>query len=150
MKSLPRFATTLLLALATIVIAASCSKDNNPADQYVTWNMNANNGGLSAPTDSLTTYMWSNATSVYGMSQSGDTYFELTFPAQAAGTYAASSFLVKVNNNYYVPAATPVQITVSNYGASGQYLIGTYSGTVKDSTTSANLAVTGTFRVKNQ
>jgi hypothetical protein len=152
MKPMSRFATTVLSVLSFLIIAAACSKDNdNPGDEYVTWNMSANNGGLSNPPDSLTMYRWSNETSVYGMSQSGDTYFELTFPgAQAAGTYTASSFLVRVNGNYYVPATTPVQVNVITYGTSGQYLIGTYSGTIKDSATSSNAVVTGTFRVKNQ
>ena len=41
-----------------------------------------------------------------------------------------------------------LQVKISNYGTPGGYLIGTYSGPVKDSTTSAIVNLTGTFRVK--
>lgn len=142
----------ILFSLLAIVLAVACSKDNsNPADEYITWYMTDNNGTLSNPPDSLSMYRWSNETAIYGMSQSGIAYFEITFSgAQSPGVYPASSFLVRVNGKYFVPTASPVQVTVQTYGNAGDYLFGTYVGTAKDSTTSTSVAVRGTFRIKNK
>ena len=120
------------------------------ADQYVTWRVNNTNGSLQVPTDSLDYYFSNNSTSVYGMTRpTMSTYFQLSFDGpQQNGNYAASNFVVMSGGRHYYSSASPISVNVTTYGGVGQYMIGNYTGTVKDSTTSNTVPVSGTFRIK--
>lgn len=153
----PRSTRPLLLLLAPLFIQGVCNKSNTdvPAptsDEYATWSIAGGNGSFSVPADSITLYRFGSTTSVYGMTRTNaSTYFEISFEGpQQSGNYPATSFQVLAGGKYYVPTATPVQVNVSTYGATGGYVIGTYSGPVKDSATAATVNVSGSFRVKNR
>ena len=119
------------------------------ADQYVTWRVNNNSGSLQVPVDSLDYYFSGNSTSVYGMTKPAmSTYFELSFDGpQQNGNYTASNFVVMTGGRYYFSSGSPVAVNVTTYGTAGQYLVGNYSGTVKDSLANT-FPVSGLFRIK--
>lgn len=148
-----------LLLLIPVFSKAICNKDNTDApqppppsgDQYVTWSIAGANGNLSSPPDSISMVRQGNATIIYGMNSNNSTNFYVGFTgAQSTGTYSSSDILIFTGGKYYAQTSTPVQINVTNYGAPGQYITGTYSGNVKDSTAGTTLAVSGQFKVKSK
>jgi hypothetical protein len=143
----------LLLLLSPIFIQGVCSKEDAPSpsasDQFVTWTINGIQGRLATPVDSISQFIQGNATYVYGMTKPTPiTAFGVAFEGIGPGTYPARYYGVFVGGKYYVPSTTPVQVVVTAYGSSGQFIEGTYSGNVRDSLTSAVLPVSGSFRVK--
>ena len=144
-----------LLFFIPVFIFGVCSKEDGEfktpnADQYVTWKISGASGNLQVPSDTLKLDYFGGATSIFGVTPPpGTTSFSISFTgAQQAGTYAARYSYVITNGKYYVPSATRIQINVTNYGSTGQYVIGNYSGHVKDSATSATMSVSGEFRIK--
>lgn len=154
MKSTLKIRKWWLLLFAPLFINGVCNKDNDDvtADQYVKWQIPGYNGSLTVPPDSLDFDRYSGTTtSIFGLNNSGSTIFSVSFDgAQVAGTYPSNYFSVFTDGRYYVQSGTPLQINVTNYGSAGQYVTGTYSGTVKDSTASSIISVNGEFRVKNR
>lgn len=145
-----------LFLLAPMFISAMCNQDNDDlltptGDQYLTWNLSNQNGSVSTPPDSIGMARQGNATIVYGSNGNSSTNFYISFNgSQTSGNYPSTEFLIYAGGKYYVQASAPVQISVTNYGSIDQYIIGTYNGNVKDSTTSSVLAVSGQFKIKNQ
>jgi hypothetical protein len=146
-----------LLLLTPFFIQGVCNKDNDDveapnSDQYVTWQISGANGNLKLPADSLDFYWMGNGTAIYGMTKPvPTTAFAIVFGGQQqTGTYAASNFAIYSGGKYYVPTSTPLQVNVTSYGGVGQHVMGTYSGNVKDSATSAIIPVSGEFRIKNK
>jgi len=56
--------------------------------------------------------------------------------------------LLHVNGKDYVPSTTPLQITISKYDTLGGYIIGSYYGRVRDSSSTTTYSITGQFRVQ--
>lgn len=157
MKTNRKFKTWWLLFFAPLFIQGVCNKENDDvevpnADQYVTWKIAGANGNLKVPADSLDFNYNGFATAIYGMTKPmPSTSFAISFPSgQQSGTYTADYFQVYTGGKYYVPTSTPMQVNVTTYGANGQYVIGTYSGMVKDSSSSAIVPVGGEFRIKRR
>ena len=157
MKTKPNLKIWSLLFFIPVFIFGVCSKEDEElktltSDQYVTWKITGANGYLQIPNDTLNINYFGGSTSIFGVTPPpGSTSFSISFTGQQqAGIYAANYFYVYTNGRYYVPTASPIQINVTNYGASGQYVTGNYSGSVKDSTTSATMPVSGEFRIKNK
>lgn len=155
---LPLMKNWWLVLLAPLFMQNVCSKESDNediqlpnADQYATWKTSAINGSMTMPTDSLDFYHMGNNTAFYGMTKPArTTYFELSFDGpQQNGNYTATSFVVVAGGKHYYPSSTPVQVNVTTYGGLGQYVVGTYSGNVLDSATSAVVPVSGAFRIKN-
>jgi hypothetical protein len=72
------------------------------------------------------------------------------FGPQIPGDYPASRFVLFTNNMYFVQTAPfNMVVTITNYGGPGQYIIGSFSGTVRDSTSSTTYPVSGDFRIRN-
>lgn len=155
----------LLLFGASLFIKAGCSKSSDDvattpalpnADQYITWNVNNSNGSLQSPNDSIF-YQLNSGTTVflgqtpYNATSQGGVY--AAFNGTTTGSFNFSQLNIYANNHYYVPTATPVQVNVTTYGTLGQYVIGSYSGLVKDSVygqtgTSNTYSIQGNFRIK--
>lgn len=157
MKTARKFKSWWLLIVLPVLTQGMCNKDaedgDRPdADQYVTWKIAGASGSLSVPTDSLDFYYNGVSTAIYGMTKpTPATSFGISFVgAQQSGTFTADYFQVYTGGKYYVPTSTPLQVSVTTYGPTGQYVIGTYSGQVKDSSSSAIIPVAGEFRIKNR
>jgi hypothetical protein len=155
MRSVLTMKSAFLLLLAPMFMFGMCNSDNdleNPTqDEYITWSVTGSNGSLTVPTDSLMFNRSGTYTNIYGMKRNNTLHFGVSFEGpEAAGSFPVSYFYIMANGNYFVPTATPVQVTVSNYGATGQYVTGSFAGMVKDSAAGTNKQVNGTFRIKNQ
>ena len=156
MKANKIFSNSWLLFVPLFIFGV-CNKEGDESsiptsDQYVTWNMSGASGFLQVPTDSLDFYYTGFSTAIYGMTKpTPNTSFGISIVgSQQSGRYSADYFSVYASGKYYVPTTTPLQVNISNYGASGQYGTGTYSGMVKDSATSAIISVNGEFRIRNR
>jgi hypothetical protein len=155
MRSMLTMRTALLLLLAPVFMFGMCSTDDDletpTQDEYITWSMTGSNGSLTVPADSLTFNRSGNYTNIYGMRRNHTLHFGVSFEGpQSSGSYPVAYFGIRSNGNEFVPTSTPVQVTVTNYGGPGQYVTGSFAGTVKDSTAGTNKQVNGTFRIKNQ
>ena len=157
------FANCFLLFTASLFIKAGCSKSNEDidsgipeADQYVTWNINNAKGVLQSPADSLFGYVNSGSTSIHGgttYNAPNPIYFSAAFSGITTGTFSLTDLNILTNGRYYINTSTATQVTVTTYGSTGQYLIGSYSGSVKDSTgngqtSTAVYPIRGIFKVK--
>jgi hypothetical protein len=144
------------LFFVALFIYGTCNKDNDDivtpsGDQYLTWRIGTSSGSVSSPPDSVSMARQGNTTIFYGQNAANSANFYVSFSGtQAVGNYSASDFLIYANGKYYVQTSAPLQINVTTYGMAGQYIIGTYSGNIKDSTASAIVAVTGQIKVKNR
>ncbi|HEU4904015.1 MAG TPA: hypothetical protein VFT06_14515 [Flavisolibacter sp.] len=157
-------ANCFLLLTAFLFIKAGCSKSNEDidsgeipaADQYVTWNLNNAKGSLQSPSDSLFGYVNSGSTSIHGgttYNAPSPIYFSAAFNGLTTGTFSLTDLNIMTNGRYYINTSTSVQVTVTTYGNAGQYLIGSYAGTVKDSTSNGQTStavypIHGNFKVK--
>jgi hypothetical protein len=155
MRSILTMRTALMLLLAPVFMFGMCNSDNdleNPSqDEFITWSITGSNGLLSVPTDSLMFNRSGNYTNIYGMKRNNSLQFGVSFEGpQSSGSFPTAYFSILSSGNYFVPAATPVQVTVTNYGGPGQYVTGSFGGMVKDSAAGTNKQVSGTFRIKNQ
>lgn len=158
------FANCFLLFTASLFIKAGCSKSNEDidsgeipeADQYVTWNINNEKGALQSPADSLFGYVNSGSTSIHAgtiYNAPNPIYFSAAFNGRTTGSFSLTDLNILANGRYYINTSTAVQVTVTTYGNTGQYLIGSYSGSVKDSTgngqtSTAIYPINGKFKVK--
>jgi hypothetical protein len=151
----------LLVFTASLFIKAGCSKSEDDvqadpppnADQYVTWNINGNKGYLAAPTDSLwlttsygPTVLFGNT--AYNAAANGG--FFASVNATASGTFPINYIAIYTNDKYYVTTSTAPQMNIATFGAVGQYVTGSYSGTVKDSTSTATFPISGNFKIKRK
>lgn len=158
MKSAPLKWKLFLLLVSPLFIYGLCNKgeDELPTpttDQYVTWKITGHSGNITNPPDNIGVAHPTGKTVLAGTNTTTGSDFYVNFTgANAAGTYPTSSFIVYVGGKYYIQkaTATPLQVNVTTYGVTGQYIIGNYSGTLQDSTSSSTVAVSGEFRVKNQ
>lgn len=149
----------LALLFAPFFMYGLCSPDNEEqlpdhpnTDEYITFRIPGYNGNMTNPPDSIVYGYYPNNLNVfvsYNANNSVSTYASFTGP-QATGTYPAGYFNVFTDGRYFVPTSTPVQITVTSFGAAGQYITGSYSGMLKDSVGSSTYSVSGNFKVRNQ
>lgn len=163
MKNL--FTTSLFVLTASVFVQAGCSKSGEDvetehplptADQYVTWHFGNTHGTLQSPTDSLFCYDDNGTTSIAAATAFNATNqggFYTSFNAMATGNFQLNDLIIYANQRSYVSTSTPMQVKVSAYGNAGQYVVGSYNGFVKDSTTngqqsSTTYAISGHFRVK--
>jgi len=146
---------------ASLFIKAGCSKSSDDvdvappsnADQYVTWNINGNKGYLATPSDSLylnTDYGFTLLLGNTAYNATNSIGFYASTSGAAAGTFPANSMVIYTNNKYYVSTATAPQISISTFGTTGQYVSGTYTGVLKDSTSTSTYPISGTFKVKRR
>ena len=149
--------SAIFILCLPVLIQSVCNHNDHPdttpnSDQYVTWNFQGNAGNLTAANDSLTLYNSGTFHAVYAMTKPSPTaMFSLTWIGNAqAGTYLVSDYMLLLNGHYYVSTPTPLQLNINSFGTTGQYVEGTYTGNIKDSTTATVYQVNGAFRLRNQ
>jgi hypothetical protein len=157
-KKLPVLWKLLLLFVAPLFMFNVCGKHDDDidfttpnADEFVTWRIPGYNAYVAAPDSVTYGYYATGVKSVvvsYTPSGSSSTYFN--FDGTAAGNFSASYFNIYHAGKYFVGTSSPVQISVSSFGGPGQLIMGTYSGTVKDSTSPQTFNISGEFKVRNQ
>lgn len=148
----------LLVVFASLFIKAGCSKgdDDLPApppnsDQYITWKISSHQGYIATPSDSLYLSVLNGSTVLYGgtpFSSSVQSFFYASFNGTSTGSFPINSLDITTGGKEYVTSSNPVQVTINSFGNVGQYVMGSYSGTVKDSTANTTIPISGEFRIK--
>jgi hypothetical protein len=151
-----RFLWSVLSVLfISFFLKAGCSKEDElladlPApntDQYITWNFGSNQGQLTAPPNTLSASNTFGNTFIGGNNGSGS-MFGIYFNGSTTGTYPGQIHL-RIGSKEY-NSNHPTNIIVTQYGTTGGYVQGSYSGRLKDTATAETFDVRGLFRAKLQ
>ena len=153
--------SAVMVFTASLFIKAGCSKSSDDvdvappsnSDQYVTWNINGKKGYLASPNDSLWVTTSFGPTILFGntpYTAAQNIGFYAQVNSKAAGTFPASQMVIYSANKYYVSTSNAPQINIATFGAVGDYITGSYTGTLKDSTSTATYPISGVFKVKRQ
>lgn len=156
MKVLFKISLTSFISLFSIA-HTSCSKGSTAqvydlpnTDQYISWNVNGNKGAFTSPMDSLASARYGIQTHITGASTNNQNGVYFIFSGNRAnGIYEISFSDIYINQVTYSALPNSLQATVTKYGSVGDYIIGSYSGNVKDST-SKTIAISGNFKVKTR
>ncbi len=118
---------------------------------YINFTVNGVAYTMTPPSDSLTaTVQFIMQTRILGQNIGGTLrYYDLGTLASGTGTTVIDGLTILVGNNYYFKRDTVrINLTFTEFGGSGQYLAGTFSGTLRDSINRTNVPVTSNFRVR--
>ena len=117
--------------------------------QSLKWTIPNNSATLTVPPGLFDASFFNNETSLSGLT-ANDKFVIRFFGPQIPGDYPASKFELYTNNKYFVQTAPfNMIITVTNYGGPGDYIVGSFSGTVRDSASTTTYPVSGDFRLRN-
>jgi hypothetical protein len=147
----------LLLLLSPFFMAGFCSKDDALAtviennEQYFTYNINGVDGHVSTPQDSLGMSTSNNQTKFQGFTKTSTltANYRMSFPGSTAGDFQANECVIYVSGRYFVSTPSPINIKISSFGGLGSFVTGTYSGSIKDSTSGKTYTASGQFKIKN-
>jgi len=149
--------TRLIILVFFISLLTACKKsDDSPktpnADEYVTWDVGGKYDYLATPSDTFELSK-SSANNYYLQASQKSTshkHLYFSFTDTTVGTQSSNYFSLYTSSTYYVQSSTPIQLTFSKFGARGDYVIGTYTGTVKDSSSASTFTINGEFKVRRQ
>ncbi len=146
---------THLSIITLLYIGCSKSSNNQPddlpnADQYITWNINDGKGSMTSPNDSIGSARYATDTHIIGQSTTNQNAFYIIFSGNRdAGMYNANFADLYINQKTYTNSSDPLLVTITKYGNVGDYIIGSYSGKIKD--TSTNLyPINGNFKLRTR
>ena len=139
------------------LICIRCSKDNNNqandlpnADQYITWNINGEKGSMTSPNDSIGSARYATDTHIIGQSTTNQNQFYIIFSGNRdAGTYPVHFADLYINQKTYTESPDPFLVIVTKYGNVDDYIIGSYSGKIKDNSTNL-YPINGNFKLKTR
>ena len=144
-------------APVTITLAATVAAGNVTAcgtviqTSFINYSIDGNNFSLTAPPDSLGAYLLNatQGTTVSGFKLQGTNNQFINFRFMNTTSAPGSYPLVSYNSNGIDSAriTTPIPVTVTAYGNSGQFIEGNFTGTVLDRA-NANRVLTVSFKVK--
>ena len=151
------FKIALLLLLSPFFMAGYCSKDDVPAaviennEQYFTYSINGIDGSVSTPKDSLGMSSLNNLTKFQGFTKTSTltANYRMSFLGNTAGDYPANECIIYISGRYFVNTPSPINVKITSFGGIGSFVTGTYSGSIKDSTTGKTYTASGQFKIKN-
>ena len=125
----------LFFSLLAAFILTACNKNDNPlppnAEEYFTIEFRRKNQALVIPADSVAAVRIGNLLEVYVQSSStGDVVQGFVTSAQAQGFYDAD-FTFNIDNIQYT-SDPDFKTQITQYGNSGEFVIGFYNGMVED------------------
>lgn len=140
----------VLPLFALIITACNQTGPVSPTiTQSIQWNIDGTPTTMTVPPGVFSSGYLSNETSIAGLT--ADNKFDIRFIGpQVPGTYPASRFVLYSSNKYFVQQFPfDMDITITNYGGPGEYIVGSFNGTVRDSASTATFPASGTFRLRN-
>jgi hypothetical protein len=150
----------IFLCIASLVMSllllTACTGETEPVDptlaeQYFTFTMSGQTGASMAPADSIGAIRKGDTTILFGVNPSASVRVMASFHGgDTTGAYRIDSMMIYRNNKYIVSTQNPVLANITSFGAPGQYIIGSYSGTLKDSSGTQTYPVTGVFKLKRK
>jgi len=147
----------LFLIISPFFMAGFCSKDDLPAaviennEQYFTYNINGIDGNVSTPKDSLGMSTLNNFTKFQGFTKTSTltANYRMSFFGNNVGDFLANECVIYISGRYFVSTPSPINIKISSFGGIGSFVTGTYSGSIKDSTSGKIYTASGQFKIKN-
>lgn len=137
----------------SLFLKAGCSSSDEDleqplpnTDQYITWNFGSYKGQLTVPPDSITVGNFYRPTDVFASTKTGDTYLYAGVNGASTGNFPLE-LSIYTGGKYFNSTAT-TSVSITTYGPTGGYIIGSYSGKMKDSTSTTVYDVNGAFRLK--
>ena len=126
---------TSFLLLVVILITIACHKNDNPlppdAEEYFTIEFRGKNQAITIPADSVAAVRIGNLLEVYVQSSStGDVVQGFVTSPQAQGFYDGD-FTFNIDNVQYT-SDPDFKTQITQYGNSGEFVIGFYNGMVED------------------
>ena len=140
----------LMLVAVLFIIGCKKDKDEMPSNtSHFSWNINGVTGKLAEPGDLFFFERDNGSTTISGSNiQQPYNSFNLSFDApEAAGEYSLESFNVFFNGKNYNEGSMPLKVNITKYGAVNDFLIGTFSGMVKDINDN-EYNISGDFKIK--
>lgn len=145
--------SVLTVLFFSLFLKASCSASDEElepptptADQYITWNFSSYKGQLTVPTDSIMVDNSFRPTEIYATKRTGDSFAYASINGSTTGTFPLQLYIFTGGKYFNSQPATSASIT--SYGVPGGYIIGSYTGKMKDSSSTTVYDINGVFRVK--
>jgi hypothetical protein len=144
-------AVTIAVA-ATTVNTGQLTACGTSLSQFINFTLNGVGYNYSVPPDSLVAYRYdqNQQTSIYStrLPTSAAGYFQFSFTGAAAtGSYPIYDVSLRENGGIYNRSGN-FNVNITEYGAVGGFIAGSFTGNVKDTATASTRSITCTFRVK--
>ncbi|HYE56092.1 MAG TPA: carboxypeptidase-like regulatory domain-containing protein [Chitinophagaceae bacterium] len=116
--------------------------------EFVNYTIGSTQYSFTVPPDSIRVSVNPQHTSIdASYKNSSPEYLVLSFASTTTGTFPTSYLSVHVNSRYY--HGSDVSVTVTEYGSNpNQYIAGSFTGVLSDSSSSGTTTINGNFRVK--
>lgn len=144
----------LLTFVFGLLIIAGCKKDNDEepiilpsAEQYVTWQIGTTKGEFIIGADTISASRFGNLTEIIANSPSTQNFISALFSGNRASGNYNSSMNMRINGVNYQESNEPVRITVNQFGDTGEFIVGSYSGELRDADYK-RYAVKGYFKIR--
>jgi hypothetical protein len=142
----------ITLVLSLLIAVTACNKSDKEedvsapnSDQYIYWNFKGSHVALSVPSDTIVATNFTPLTTLTAYSTTNG--IAISFSSMTTGTFVSDYFQIHTNSKDYPGSVT---LNVTEYGTVGNYIVGTYSGNITDSTANQAYAVSGGFRMKRR
>jgi len=123
--------------------------------QYINYTIGGNAQNFVSPADSFATYRQNPTTTIQAFPKAFTDsaswqYTSFGFDGVTSpGTYALSpSFIVSKGFHVEYAASGPITVTITEFGSTGQYISGSFSGTMRERYTAAIVSGSCNFRVR--
>ena len=144
----------LLTIVFGLLIIAGCKKDNDEeqvvlpnAEQYVTWQVGTTKGEFIIGVDTISASRIGTLTEIIANSPTTQNFISALFSGnRAPGTYN-SNMNMNINGITYQGSNEPVRVTVNQFGDTGDFITGSYSGELRDADFK-RYAVKGYFKIR--
>jgi hypothetical protein len=146
----------LFLPLTPLFMNGLCNRSDDDllpppdTDEYITYSFSGHTGSFTNPPGNIELFIIGGKTAFIGSSPTNGGQFYASFNGLTSGDYPVVDLSTFLDGNNYVQRGTPLQIKVTEYGGTGGYIIGSYSGTLHDSLSTGSYAVKGQFKIKNE
>ena len=141
----------------TFFLQLGCGKESKDStilpnsEEYFTWELNSTNVVLTSPNDNFSFFRYGTKTYLTGSSAINKDAIQWIFSShKTPGTYFNEpySFSLYMGTKNYSATSIPIQINVTKYGNTGDFIVGSYSGTIQDLDSANNYQVKGHFKIK--
>lgn len=144
----------ITVILLSLVVFTGCKKDDDDeqivlptAEQYITWQIGNTKGEFIVPTDTVTAARSTNFTEILAFSPSNNNSVSFSFNgAQTSGNYN-SNLTMTINGETYLPSNDPIRVTVTQFGNIGDFIVGSYTGELRDDEFK-RYAIRGWFKIR--
>ena len=139
------------LANTRNTVTADLTACGNSVSQYINYTIGGSNYAFSVPADSITYSRGNGYTNFSAMSQSPYRYLYLSMNTTATvpGTYPINYFeIFDAGNSTDLIKQGTLDASITQYGSVNGYIIGSFTGTLKDSIGTGTYPISCNFKIK--